>query len=290
MITISLLNMKGGVGKTTLAVNLAWTYRKRKKRVLLVDLDPQFNASQYLMTYDAWESHRKNKGTVADILLDSQRPRMQLNAAKSTKATSKQPAEIRYLHTVDGGAKSGLWLLPSELELSRAIKSPQGVEFRLQKALDNLAPYFDYVFIDSAPTDSVLTVAALMASQFVLVPMKPDRFSILGYGLMDNVLDDFRRTYPDPKNVQALGVVFTLVSNKPGKIETKCKTDVAKSASYVFKAELKVSNSYLRSVHEQSPIEDTRYAKQATRQSIVSLADELDARLEAIKSAAEAIQ
>ena len=52
---ISLLNMKGGVGKTTLAVNLAWhTYSRSKKRVLLVDLDPQFNASQYMMHFQAY--------------------------------------------------------------------------------------------------------------------------------------------------------------------------------------------------------------------------------------------
>ena len=61
---ISLLNMKGGVGKTTLAVNLAWhTFRRNKKRVLLVDLDPQFNASQYMMHYDVYSKHVKTNGT-----------------------------------------------------------------------------------------------------------------------------------------------------------------------------------------------------------------------------------
>ena len=80
MRAISLLNMKGGVGKTTLAVNLAWSlYRNQKHRVLLVDLDPQFNSSQYLLTYDAWDAHRKEKGTVANILLDAQRSRMTIS-------------------------------------------------------------------------------------------------------------------------------------------------------------------------------------------------------------------
>ena len=71
-VTVSLLNMKGGVGKTTLSANIAWCLaRDNHKRCLLVDLDPQFNASQYLMTYEEWEHHKTSKGTVADIILDS---------------------------------------------------------------------------------------------------------------------------------------------------------------------------------------------------------------------------
>lgn len=75
--TISLLNMKGGVGKTTLAVNIAWHLcRYGRNRVLLVDLDPQFNASQYIMHPETWERHRTNPGTVADLILQPHRPRM----------------------------------------------------------------------------------------------------------------------------------------------------------------------------------------------------------------------
>jgi chromosome partitioning protein len=69
--TIALLNMKGGVGKTTLAVNLAWhLHQNEQKNVLLVDLDPQFNATQYVMDYQTFQNHRKDAGTIADLLID----------------------------------------------------------------------------------------------------------------------------------------------------------------------------------------------------------------------------
>jgi len=78
--TIALINMKGGVGKTTLSVNLAWHLcRERKQKVLLVDLDPQFNSSQYVMTYDEWDRHRQHpRGTIADLLIEPTKDTMAL--------------------------------------------------------------------------------------------------------------------------------------------------------------------------------------------------------------------
>ena len=85
-ITISLLNMKGGVGKTTLAVNLAWhIFQSDGKKVLLVDLDPQFNATQYVMDYKSFETHRKNAGTIADLLIEQPRLNLRLRKIKKTR-------------------------------------------------------------------------------------------------------------------------------------------------------------------------------------------------------------
>src|ERR1035437_10901434 len=90
--TISLLNMKGGVGKTTLAVNLAWHFFDHElKNVLLVDLDPQFNATQYLMDFTAFDAHRKSAGTVADLLLD--KPQLQLRVKRLKKDPSMRSEE-----------------------------------------------------------------------------------------------------------------------------------------------------------------------------------------------------
>jgi chromosome partitioning protein len=278
MTTISLLNMKGGVGKTTLAVNLAWHLaRVQRQRVLLVDLDPQFNASQYLMEYDKWDQHRKLYGTVADILLDSDRPRMPIK----DKASHFSKKIFTAIETPKSRSW-GFYLLPSELELSRAVKSPQGVEYRLSKALDSWTDEFDYIFLDCAPTDTVLTATALTASDFVLVPMRPDRFSILGYTLMEEVMDNFRQDYPDPKKVRDLGVVFTMVSHSPDAAELLSKRSV--EADYVFKTEIPLSKSYLRGAHEGSPVFKTRFARALTKKSIADLVQELDTRMTAIRS------
>ncbi len=276
MITIAILNMKGGVGKTTLAVNLSWHLARHGKRALLVDLDPQFNASQYLMTFISYSAHLKKHGTVADILLDAARSRLTVAEKEDVGKSFKLLAPIE----MSKDRKSYLFLLPSELELASAVKNPQGVEFRLQKTLTRWEPYFDYTFIDCAPTDTVLTATALMASDYVLVPIKPDRFSILGHSMIKEILAKFRADYPDPRNVRDLGVVFTLVSGDPNnEIENDCKSKVAKEASYVFDTEVKDSASYLRAIHEQSPVFDTRYARDLTKQTIQDLVSDSAAQL-----------
>lgn len=283
-VTIAVLNMKGGVGKTTLSVNLAWHLcRKGNKRVLLVDLDPQFNASQYLMDFTQYNQHLK-KGTIADILIEPQRVRM--TAGRGKKKAAKPPAIGRYLYRVEGGATGRRFdLLPSELALAKVVKNPQGADYKLERALAPILDEYDFIVIDCAPTDSVLTTTALMASDFVLIPVKPDRFSVLGYGQILEALDEFRINYPDPHEVQDLGVVFTqLRGGKGNQIEKECMADVKRQADYVFDAKIAYSGSYLRSVHEQTPVFDTSYARQITSTSIAALTKELENRIKALNT------
>ena len=146
--------MKGGVGKTTLAVNLAWhSYRVKKKSVLLVDLDPQFNASQYMMDYGTYEKHVKSKGTIADLLIDQ--PALGLKKKQERPPTKKAIATIRK-------APSGYRLdfLPSQLVLAHVVKNPAQMDFKLERIVKDVRDEYDYIFIDCAPTDSVLTTMA----------------------------------------------------------------------------------------------------------------------------------
>ena len=123
-----------------------------------------------------------------------------------------------------------------------------------------------------------------MASDFVLIPVKPDRFSVLGYGQILEALDDFRANYPDPHKVKDLGVVFTQLQGG-NNIETECMSEVEGQADYVFDAKIWRSNSYLRSVHEQTPVFDTSYARQLTASSITALTKELETRIKELANA-----
>lgn len=275
--TISLINMKGGVGKTTLAVNIAWELC-RTKRVLLVDLDPQFNATQYLMDYEKFDQHRQTAGTVADVLLEPNRQRMPLGKAKR-----KQVGVDSYFVNVKDSARGRFAFLPSELDLAKAVKNPQGVEYKLHKALAKQQKSFDYILIDCAPTDSVLTTTALMASDYILVPVKPDRFSVLGYAQIQEVLEDFRATYPDPHNVLDLGVVFTQVKGR-SQIQDQCMSEVAQQADYIFDVQLPISNTYERSVFEQTPLSATRYARQNTTDVFAELIEEIENRIQQLSA------
>jgi chromosome partitioning protein len=130
--TIALLNMKGGVGKTTLAVNLAsHCFSPGRDSVLLVDLDPQFNASQYLMDYKTYEGHVRTGGTIADLLIDS--PTLALR--RRPKSKKKIEACVYHAKTRQGSRKH-FDLLPSELALSHVVKNPAQMEYKLEKLLE----------------------------------------------------------------------------------------------------------------------------------------------------------
>jgi chromosome partitioning protein len=277
-ITIALLNMKGGVGKTTLAVNLAWhMHQNEGANVLLVDLDPQFNATQYVMDFKSFQAHRKKAGTIADLLTDP--PKLDLRLKK----IKKNPRLA--LHTIDSAGGKKFDLLPAELSLAWVVKNPAQMDYRLEKLLSTIRDEYDYVFIDCAPTDSVLTTMALTASDYLLIPMRPDRFSILGFANLTETIKTFRSNCPDPHSVKLLGVVFTQVIGNSN-LENDAMLEVQAAANseknYLFSSMLKFSQSFIRSVKDQTPIFETLYAHDKSRKAASKIADELKARITAM--------
>ena len=276
--TVALLNMKGGVGKTTLAVNLAWyLHQKEPANVLLIDLDPQFNATQYVMDYKTFENHRKKAGTIADLLVDQ--PKLDLK----TKKIKKNPSSA--LHKIKQTGSKRLDLLPAELQLAWVVKNPAQMDFRLEKLLEKLRPNYDYIIIDCAPTDSVLTTMALTASDYLLIPMRPDRFSILGFANLIETIKIFRSNCPDPHKVQVLGVVFTQVTNASD-VEQQSMNEVSTAAqkenTHLFTNSLKYSHSFIRSVKDQTPIFETLYAHKKSRADVGKIAEELKVRIQSL--------
>jgi chromosome partitioning protein len=283
--TIALINMKGGVGKTTLAVNLAWhSYLRSRKNVLLVDLDPQFNASQYLMDFEAYRDHVQKNGTIADLLIDS--PTLTLR-----KKTAK-PSPKKVLACVGSATNAGsrFDLLPAELALSHVVKNPAQMEYRLEKLLESLRNDYDYVFIDCAPTDSVLTTMTLTASDYLLIPVRPDRFSILGFGMVLDTIRHFREKSHDPHGVRELGVVFTQVHDRVN-VEHECMDEIRQEAmarqTYIFQAELGFSPTFVRAVQDQTPAFQTKFAREELKSNITALTREMHTRIAALREETE---
>ena len=273
--TISLLNMKGGVGKTTLAVNLSWyLYLYGQKNVLLVDLDPQFNATQYVMDYQTFQDHRKNAGTIADLLIDQ--PKLDLRLSK----VKKNPKAAIY--TIRTANDKRLDLLPVELDLAWVVKNPAQMDFKLERLLCRLRDDYDYVLIDCAPTDSVLTTMALSASDYLLIPMRPDRFSILGFANLIETMKIFRSNCPDPHSVKVLGIVFTQVTGR-SRVEQEAMEEIraaaTKEKTYSFASSLRYSNSFIRSVKDQTPIFVTLYAQRSAWSPALRIGQELVQRI-----------
>jgi len=164
---VTLVNQKGGVGKTTTAINLGASLAACERKVLLVDLDPQANA-----TSGVGIAKNQDK-SIYPVLTDGMSIREII-----------LETELPNFHV----APSSVDLVAAELELSDAI----GREFYLRKALQEVVADYDYILIDSPPSLGLLTINGLTAAHTVLVPMQCEYFAIEGVAQLVNTVERVR--------------------------------------------------------------------------------------------------
>jgi chromosome partitioning protein len=182
--TIAIVNQKGGVGKTTTAVNLAASVAVAERPVLVVDMDPQANASSGLGVHlGADETH------VYHVLLE-----------QADIAEVIRPTELAYLSLLPAGRD----LTGAEVELIQAMAREQ----RLKQALATVSDRFAYIFIDCPPSLGLLTLNALTAADSLLIPVQTEYYAMEGVGhLMHTV--DLVRQHLNP-NLSVEGVLLTM--------------------------------------------------------------------------------
>src|SRR5437773_817347 len=181
---IAIANQKGGVGKTTTAINLAAAFARLGKRVLLLDLDPQANSS--ISFLDPLTVER----SAYELLMDGQGPLEQ-----SVYRTSVE----------------GLDIIPARISLAKLESKLVGdfdAPFRLKDRLEPFRKEYSVIIIDTPPTLGLITVNALVAATHVLVPIQSSYFALEG---TDDLLETIEKVNARPKrSLELLGVLVTL--------------------------------------------------------------------------------
>lgn len=202
MKTISFINMKGGVGKTTSVVEIATLLAtEHSKSVLVIDLDPQTNATLSFISLSQWEKI-KDKGTIADVL--------GMNRGMTSR---NDDFDINRAILSDVGGITNLDLIPSHLELTFLdldLGSASAREYILQGQLKNAKKKYDFVLIDCPPNLTLAPQNALVVSNYIIVPVVPEVFASIGLPLLVNRINALKKRLPNC-NVEFLGVVFTKV-------------------------------------------------------------------------------
>jgi chromosome partitioning protein len=257
MQVISFMNMKGGVGKTTLAVNIAYALAyQHGKQVLMVDGDPQFNATQCLLDDEEYLAHIKNKGTLKDIFIPRKAGAVSTTTglAKAVSRTKMSLSDCTVSIFAGGHGKPGkLDLLPNHLSIVEAEMSPRGAEKRLKAYLKERAAKYDYVLIDCPPTISFFTQAAMLASDKYLVPIKPDWLSVVGLPLLERYIEDF--TDDAGMKLSQVGLVFTMVTGPTPQAMRSVMDQIRRERkAEVFDEHLSHSTNVAKSVTEHEPI------------------------------------
>ena len=183
MKVISIANNKGGVGKTTSALNLAAELGLKQKKVLLIDLDPQASLTIYLK-FDPAELEKSAYHLI------------------TRKCSAKDVILQTDLKNVD--------LIPASIDLSIAeieIITFINREYVLGEKLKEISGYYDYVIVDNMPSLGILTVNSFMASDYVIVPVEPSFLSYKGLEIINQTLEDIKKYN---KNLKFIGTIITM--------------------------------------------------------------------------------
>ena len=199
---ISIANQKGGVGKTTTSINIAAILAKKGKKVLLIDTDPQGNATSGVGV------NKEQEFSVYDVLV----------------------GEIELEKTLQDTNVKNLKVCPSNINLAGAeveLVSMMSREHRLKEGIEQVKDKFDYIIIDCPPSLGLITLNAFTASDSVLIPVQCEYYALEGLGQLLNTINLVRKHLN--KNLQVEGAVLTMYD-----IRTNLSNQVVKEVKKYF--------------------------------------------------------
>jgi cellulose biosynthesis protein BcsQ len=216
--------MKGGVGKTTLTVNLATCLAKyHQKRVLVLDLDSQISATLSLMSPHDFAQTRKKRKTLSYLIENIIQPNP-YSKLEIFDIICPSVCDIEGLELLPGDIELYDEYLVSEM-LHKEAKLQENLEFEavwnkfegslIKKILDPVLEEYDFIILDCAPGYNLLTRSGIAASNFYILPARPEPLSIVGIQLLERRIAKLKESHKasdDPLNINLIGVVFILSS------------------------------------------------------------------------------
>ena len=260
MKVVSFINYKGGVGKTTLASNIAADLALRGKKVLCIDLDPQSNLTFSFYKVEEWKNKLQNNMTIKkwydDFVNRNKQEKISKYIVKPSKVNTMVNKNLDIIC-------SHLGLINIDLELATMLAGASTKQQRnnffnvyshLRGELKELQDKYDIVIIDCPPNFNIITKNALVASDYYVVPAKPDYLSTLGFEELERNIVELVKEYnynseleSDYKcskiNPESLGMIANMIlvrNNKPISTQENYITQVITNGRKVFDAKIRL--------------------------------------------------
>ena len=233
MSSISIINYKGGVGKTTLTANIAAELARRGRNILLIDLDPQASLTFSFITPQEWLAEFSESKTIKDWF-ESFEDKTSLNLKEliftpkkiNSKVKGKLDMIASHLELINIDLELATELVGTSLKQSK--KKFLKVHRRLAEGIKQIENEYDLILIDCPPNFNIVTKTAIVASDYLLIPAKPDYLSTIGINYLNKsvrrLVDDYNdyvKTDNEDLEKQIspkiLGVVFTMIQVYGGK-------------------------------------------------------------------------
>lgn len=258
---VSIVNMKGGVGKTTITVNLAACLaRDYKKRVLIVDLDTQVNATLSVMSPLEFAKLKQERRTLKTLV--NQTINAELGAPITVQdAVYRQVCELETLDILAGDVELYDDYVLSELISTKSYSRQQSYEktwnrvenHLMRMVLKPILRQYDVILIDFPPGDNIITRSALLASHLYCIPVRADPLAVVGVGLLESRLKQLRDV--DRAKAKLVGLMYTSrgqSSNMELRVKQRLETEFG--SPNIFATEIPYNVEVARAVDDFKPV------------------------------------
>lgn len=210
---VAVLNMKGGVGKTTISAHVfRHLYSQLKKRVALIDFDPQFNLTQAVISQVDYEKYKAAGRTIFSVMESSAAPSIFKVNSNLGPPPDLSSVSVRLRRFPGTNPETNLLLVPGDFDMVKYSMIGDGkilepVKARFLKFIENVRLERELVCVDCNPSSSFMTICALQAATHVLVPVRPDRYSLLGLKMLNRFISELPQLAKKPEIIVLLNGV-----------------------------------------------------------------------------------